>query len=328
MTATSRSRVVELSKHSSAQVTTFYVLVLACTATLFLFVATPLLDLFFTGFLRSDVIRDGTTVNYRVAENRAPELVKTGSLSTWALADPRLATSSRPTAEYIFKPLIALFPLVAVGGTILAALLTVLLPGSAGFLRQKIQREILVVLDKLALHQYGEHTAEELKVLMREITHADARTLHDLADRFGVPYGDLELLQKALIWERATGLDKVLKSHDAVKFYMREYFTERYANVILGMVYMGAAVLIIVIGIRGLKFLPATDPTVVLGALGLEFMLLITYATILMYGKTEEATTAHLPHAHGTHGALDTNADTEQLVRALMALPRSSKEGA
>lgn len=326
MTATSRSRVVELSKHSSAQTTTFYLLVFVCTAGLFLFVATPMLDLFFSDFLRSDVIRDGTTVDYRVAENRAAELVETGRFSTWALADPRLATSSRPHAEYIFKPLIALAPLVFVGGTIIAALITVILPGGGGFLRQKIERELLVALDKLALHQYGEHTVDELKLLMREITGADARALHDLADRFGVPYGDVELLQQGLLWSNATGLDKLLRSHDAIKFYMREYFTERYSNVVLGMVYMGAAVLIIVIGIRGLKFLPASDPTVVLGALGLEFMLLVTYATILMYGKTEESSSA-APTGHSHMAATDLNSDTEQLVRALMAMPRSAKEG-
>lgn len=327
MTATSRSRVVELSKHSSVQVATFYMLVLACTATLFLFVAAPMLDLFFSDFLRSDVIRDGTSVNYQVAENRAVEVVPTGRFSTWALTDPRLATSARPRAEYIFKPLIALAPLVFVGGTIIAALITVLLPGAGGFLRQKIEREILVALDSLALHQYGEHTVEELKLLMREIAAADARSLHDLAERFGVPYVEIELLRQALLWDRAKGFDKLLKSHDAIKFYMREYFTERYSNVVLGLVYMGAAVLIIVIGIRGLKFLPASDPTVVLGALGLEFMLLVTYATILMYGKAEETTTQH--SSSTLHGmSQDLHSDTEQLVRALLAMPRSTKEGA
>ena len=99
MTATSRSRVVELSKHSSVQVATFYMLVLACTATLFLFVAAPMLDLFFSDFLRSDVIRDGTSVNYQVAENRAVEVVPTGRFSTWALTDPRFATSEPPRVK-------------------------------------------------------------------------------------------------------------------------------------------------------------------------------------------------------------------------------------
>jgi hypothetical protein len=103
---------------------------------------------------------------------------------------------------------------------------------------------------------------------------------------------------------------------------MREYFTDRYSNAILGLVYIGAAILIIVIGIRGLKFLPATDPSVVLGALGLEFMLLITYAVVLMYGRTEEPS-----HAAGaTHGdsSISLDADTQQLLRAFLATPRTT----
>jgi hypothetical protein len=106
-----------------------------------------------------------------------------------------------------------------------------------------------------------------------------------------------------------------------VKFYMREYFTDRYANAVLGLVYIGAAILIIVIGIRGLKFLPATDPSVVLGALGLEFMLLITYAVVLMYGRTEEVGGEHSRGDGVAAGAAD--ADAEHVLRAFLAVRRT-----
>ena len=90
---------------------------------------------------------------------------------------------------------------------------------------------------------------------------------------------------------------------------------------------MGAAVLIIVIGIRGLKFLPATDPSVVLAALGLEFMLLITYASILMYGRTEESTGIRVASVSGGGGDgmadLEMDGDTEKLLRAFLAVKRS-----
>lgn len=325
MTATSRSRVVELNEHSAVQKLLVGILALVCMVVLFIGVAAPMLDLFFSGFLRSEVIRDGTVVSYQVAENRAVEPVETGTFTTWALADPRLATAERPHAEYIFKPVLGLAPLVIVGGGIIAALLTALLPGSGGFLRQKIEREIFLALDALARHQFGEHTNEELKQLNREITSADARRLHDLAERFGVHHSDLELLQRALRWNSGSGFNRLVHTHDAIKFYMREYFTDRYSNVILGLVYMGAAVLIIVIGIRGLKFLPASDPTVVLGALGLEFMLLLTYASILMYGRTEE--NAPVAHAVGT-SEVESSADTEQLLRALLAISRTTSKDA
>lgn len=318
MTATSRSQVVEQSTHSTTQRLSFVVLSLLCMGFLFVGIASPLLNMFFSGFLRSEVISDGTIVTYQVAENRATELVTTGPMTTWALADPRLAESSRPHAEYIFKPIIALAPLVFVGGTILAALITVLLP--KGLLRQKIDREILLALDRLAVQQFGEHSNQEVQSLAREIASADTRRLHDLADRFKIGYSELELMQRALLWKNSSGASRLLRMHDAVKFYMREYFTDRYSNVILGLVYMGAAVLIIVIGIRGLKFLPATDPSFVLSALGLEFMLLITYATILMYGRTEE--NAGTQVATTAYHDFDSRADTEQLIRALLTLPR------
>jgi len=89
---------------------------------------------------------------------------------------------------------------------------------------------------------------------------------------------------------------------------------------VLGLVYIGAAVLIIVIGLRGLKFLPATDPSVVLGALGLEFLLLITYAAMLMYGRGEESS-ADETRIGGGHAVVD--ADTEQVLRAFLNVNRS-----
>ena len=108
-----------------------------------------------------------------------------------------------------------------------------------------------------------------------------------------------------------------------MKFYMREYFTNRYSNAILGLVYMGAAVLIIVIGIRGLKFLPATDPSVVLGALGLEFMLLITYAVVLMSGRTDEDKSEPVRESAASHTA-QLDSDPEHLLRAFLGVQRSS----
>lgn len=324
MSATSRTRLVELSEHSPSQIVGFFFLGIMCTVVLFITVAAPVLDAFFASFLRSTVVRDGTVVVYRVADNRADELVETGQFTTWALVDPLHSSSTRLRAEYIFKPVLALAPLVVVGGTVLAALLTVIIPG--GLLRQKIQREILVALDKLSMRLYGEHTTEEVARLTREIVTADPRKLHDLADSYGLTYSDADLLRKAIQWRESRGVSQLLRTHDAIKFYMREYFTDRYSNTVLGLVYMGAAVLIIVIGVRGLKFLPATDPSVVLGALGLEFILLVTYAAILMYGRTEESS-ALLSNQQSTHtniGEMDAN--MEQLVRALLALPRNRSE--
>lgn len=330
MMATTRSRVVELSEHTPAQIITFFVLAALSAVFILQCIAIPSMDSFFSTFLRSDVLRDGEHVAWRIAENRPVDTVITSPITTWALVD--METSARLTpnglelarAEYIFKPLVALAPLVLVGAMVLGALITVVLPRTVGYVRQKIERELLNALDRLAWSQYGEHTPEEIRALTRDIASADLRRLHDLADVYGMPYTDLELLQRGLRWRDASGIAHILRLHDAVKFYMRDYFTDRYANAVLGMVYIGAAILIIVIGIRGLKFLPASDPSVVLGALGLEFMLLITYAVVLMYGRSEDSTPPLSAPSGLTDGAGDGNdADTEQLLRAFLATSRT-----
>ncbi len=331
--ATTRTRVVELSEHTPTQVMLFGVIAISCSILLFLFVAAPAMDAFFASFLRSDVVRDGSSVTYRIAENRDDEIVVTGTFSTWALVDPHerksvdaarllagdVATAPRYHAEYIFTPAVAFAPLVIVGGFVLAGLLTTLATGLLGFVRQKI----LNAMDRLAISQYGDHTPEEIKSITTDVLNSDLRRMHDLADTYGMPFTDLELLRGALRWRDSAGAVRMWRTHDAIKFYMREYFTDRYSNAVLGFVYIGAAILIIVIGIRGLKFLPSTDPSVVLGALGLEFMLLITYAMVLMYGRTDEEGIDPHRDNRSTHGSAS-DADAEHLLRAFLAVPRTS----
>ena len=340
---TTRSRVVELSEHSPVQVFGFVGIALGVATLLFMFVACPVLELFFENFLRSAVVRDGSAVVYRIAENRQDEILVTSPYTTWALVDPFTVgklpsvrvddqgTLVQPSyrAEYVFRPLIALAPFTLVGGFAFAALLTTLLGGPLGFLSQKIQREVLVALDRLALAQFGEHTPQEVQQLQKDLLRADVRRLHDLADVYGVSFSDLELLQQAVLWMEASGAARIRRSLVAIKFYMREYFTDRYANTILGLVYMGAAVLIIVIGIRGLKFLPATDPSVVLSALALEFMLLITYAAVLMYGRAEESPGLRIQgvgSGAASGAASEGDRESEQLLRAFLAIRRSGPD--
>lgn len=332
MSTTTRSKYVELTEHTSQQVALFASLVVGCCVVLMLFVATPAMETFFRSFLRSEVLHDGQKVVYRISENRSEEIIETHTVGTWALVDERSARQivDRPDvpvpAEYIFKPLISLTPIVLVASVLLAAIITTLLPPGIGLVRQKIEREILNVLDRLAWSLYGEHTAEEIKTLTRDITTADTRRLHDLAEIYNVHYTDLELLQRALQWRISSGLSQLIHVHAGVKFYMREYFTDRYSNAVLGVVYIGAAMLIIVIGIRGLKFLPASDPSVVLGALSLEFMLLITYASVLMYGRQEDQGGFDLARnaVSGAHTISSGDADAEQLLRAFLGVHRSA----
>jgi hypothetical protein len=74
----------------------------------------------------------------------------------------------------------------------------------------------------------------------------------------------------------------------ALRLYMSHHFTEAYANTVTGLAYFGAAILIIIIGIRGLKFIPATRPSLILGAIFLEGAMLALMAFTLLYTQEEE----------------------------------------
>jgi hypothetical protein len=76
----------------------------------------------------------------------------------------------------------------------------------------------------------------------------------------------------------------------AMASYMRFHFTEEYSNVVTGMAYGGAAFLIFVVGIRGLKFISKEHPSFILFALGIEFAMLVLLATTMIFTVEEERT--------------------------------------
>lgn len=78
------------------------------------------------------------------------------------------------------------------------------------------------------------------------------------------------------------------KFFGGLRLYMAHHFTEKYSNNVTGLAYFGAAILIVIIGIRGLKFIPATKPSLILGAISLEGSLLALLAFGLIYTGEEE----------------------------------------
>lgn len=73
-----------------------------------------------------------------------------------------------------------------------------------------------------------------------------------------------------------------------LRLYMAHHFTEKYSNNVTGLAYFGAAILIVIIGVRGLKFIPATKPSLILAAISLEGSLLALLAFGLVYTEEEE----------------------------------------
>jgi len=69
---------------------------------------------------------------------------------------------------------------------------------------------------------------------------------------------------------------------------MTHHFTEKYSNNVTGLAYGGAAFLIVAVGIRGLKFIPATRPSFILLAIFLEFSMLMLLAITLIFTEEEE----------------------------------------
>jgi len=90
-------------------------------------------------------------------------------------------------------------------------------------------------------------------------------------------------LKNALLWRR----NRIYMAK-GLRLYMSHHFTEKYSNLVTGLAYGGAAFLIVAVGIRGLKFIPATRPSFILLAIGLEFVMLSLLAVTLMYTEEEE----------------------------------------
>lgn len=111
---------------------------------------------------------------------------------------------------------------------------------------------------------------------------------------------------------------KMIHPLRGLNVYMRLYFTEKYGNPILGMVYIGAAVLIIIIGLRGLKFIPASQPSLIFFALGLEFSLLFLYAFTLIFSKPEDVNNIGEPERETQNTGIFANSSNSHEIENLL----------
>ncbi len=267
---TTREEYVRLTEHSPVQLVIFTALTLSSGIWVFLYVALPFLDLFFAEFLDAEIVRGSGFSEYL----------------TWEVAVTEAHTAD--TRDIIINPLLAFIPFCASFGLAVAFYVTAMLPPKYGYVYQKIQREIVNSLDKVARIIYHENVETEHREVEKRLIELDIRHIHELAAIHNISFDELKTLRRALIWRKLSGIRKMLNAHDGIRLYMRNYFTIEYGNGMLGIVYIGAAVLIIVIGLRGLKFIPASAPSVVVFALNLEFILLLAYAVTVIYTKEEE----------------------------------------
>ncbi len=279
-----RKSYFELSEHNSIQVIVFFVVILIFAIIIFNIIIVGL-EGFFRDFLDGRVFHSGEILG-KSLEYPDPKS-RTDWLFSWAV-DIYVNTPSE--GRYWFNPILAVFVPVSLLSIACGVSVSALLPRSIGYMNQKIQREITNFLDKILISRDGFYSEEYHDELADEIINADIRDLYDYEEIWNINVEELKILQKALKWYNGSLLYKIIHVRDGLGIYMHSYFTVKYNNAVLGFVYIGAAVLIIIIGLRGLKFIPPTQPSLVLFALGLEFSLLITYATTLMYAKQDEET--------------------------------------
>jgi len=229
---------------------------------------------------------------------------------------------------YLFNPMLALAPVTIAMGFVVASIVSALLPPSVGLLRKNLEREIAQALHQLAENVYGIASqplvAEEIALRIRTATTVQ---LHDIATEYGTSTDDLLLLQRALLWQSG-GLRRIVFLASAVRLYLRNHFTIEYEQAVLGSIYVGAAVLIIIIGLRGLQFIPKERPSLVLFAIALEFVLLIAYAVTLMFSPSQESPSRQRNELSEVFGAASIATSplasfryTEKLLRMFIALP-------
>ena len=166
-------------------------------------------------------------------------------------------------------------------GFVVAIIITALMPRQIGYITNKIEREIQHTIDRI-----DEQTGD--KISREEIERITAANSNDdltaIEKEFGpVIVDEIEDVRAANRWKRNRLL--VFKG---LRLYMTRHFSEKYSNNVQGFAYGGAAILIVVIGIRGLKFIPPTQPSILLAAITLEFTMLMLLAITLFYTEEEQ----------------------------------------
>lgn len=229
---------------------------------------------------------------------------------------------------YLFNPMLALAPVTIAMGFVLASLASALLPPAVGLLRKNLDREIAQALRHLTERVYGVAVEQgEVRTLAEQLQRASLEELNELATQYGTTADELLLLQRALQWQSGGGR-RLFSLPSAVRLYLRNHFTVEYEQAVLGSIYVGAAVLIIIIGLRGLQFIPKERPSLVLFAIALEFVLLIAYAVTLMFSPSQESPSRQSSGLGELFGAAPSVASplasvhyAEKLLRMFIAMP-------
>lgn len=171
---------------------------------------------------------------------------------------------------YFVNPYVAFSPLFLFVSVLVTSLLSLFLPGRSAFswIRIQLLRSYQQIASSLR-KQFESHDLafDPLLSMSPQEREEEIRgsTLPEIV------IGEMEDFVDIHRWIQGYTANPVIP----LKFYFRYWISAKYSNLIQGLVAGGAAVLIFIIGLRGLKLIPAEEPSLILMALSLEFILLI-----------------------------------------------------
>lgn len=317
-----RKKYYELSERTNLQKAVLFVCLVFSTIFAFSIVL-PGVEYLMTNFLNGNVHNDGAT--YTVLIQDEPQVSKKIYPQEWKLEMENikarkvvpLSTSNYLTnwavdlnpdtpeaSRFWINPVMAIMVPTFIIGLILSLYISLVLPVQFGFFRSAVEREIAYNLDRICYIKNGFYSAEENLEIEKQILNAKMHDLDLFSKEWNISIDNLKILLQALKWRNNSIIYKIMHPLQGLDIYTRLYFTEKYGNAILGFVYIGAAVLIIIIGLRGLKFIPATQPSLIFFALGLEFSLLVLYAFTLIFSKPEDVDIVKDKEAEVSHQTL------------------------
>ncbi|MBI5645406.1 MAG: hypothetical protein HY962_00620 [Ignavibacteriae bacterium] len=184
---------------------------------------------------------------------------------------------------YFIDPLLAFSPLYMFIALIMAFLMTLYLPmaESLSLIRQSLER----VYEQMEFSLKKQ--CESHQLAFETLLGIDSRARMDMIRESTLPevtVKEMDDFVELRNWREGSKGNPLVP----LKFYFRYHVTAVYGNMIQGLVAGGAAILIFVIGLRGLKLIPPEEPSLILMALSLEFILLIVLMLTFAGSAQEE----------------------------------------
>ena len=179
-------------------------------------------------------------------------------------------TQNNERTLYFLNPYLAIFPLHVFIAGVFAFLVSMYLPAgnNMAWIRAKLMREYDRV-GSLLEKQFDAHGVDFRQMFdLSRIKREQLLRFTTLPQVVVSEVEDYIALHHYVEGKSRNFLTPVL-------FYFRYRISASYGNLIQGLVSGGAAILIFVIGLRGLKLIPQEEPSLILMALSIEFILLI-----------------------------------------------------